>query len=355
MVWITRMSTVNPIPPPAPRHGRASLLTHYGTAALAVVRIEGPGAAKWVEAHLGFIPGKQARHGRWRSVPGDPQSFLDDPVVIEVEGAYEIHLHGGVRIVERLLAQAAAAGFEVLRGDEAVAATAVDEVESALPYVATQTGLKMLLAQPAAWRALNPRAADIQKLLADRTLGRMIRPATVALVGAANVGKSTLANFLFREERSLVADRPGTTRDWVGHLAEIGGLPVTLIDTPGRRQSEDEIEQQAISISAGPVERADLVVVMIDATHPEDVPAGLHAAFKVANKCDLAEPPADCLPISAASGAGVPELIEAIQRQLGVDLRRPDRPLVWTPRQRAVLASRGRHGLGVLRREIGRT
>ena len=56
---------------------------------------------------------------------------------------------------------------------------------------------------------------------------------TVAIVGPPNVGKSTLANRLFGQARSITADQPGTTRDWVGGVADIVGLAVTLVDTPG--------------------------------------------------------------------------------------------------------------------------
>lgn len=352
MVGIKRMGTRHPISQPSPQHDRAMLLSPCGTAALAVVRVEGPGAPAWIACHFGSVPGLIARHGRWRMDPDDLDSFLDDPLILETAGGYEIHLHGGVRIVERLLHQAAAAGFEVLRGDAAVAAAAGDELEAALPYVGTETGLRMLLAQPEAWKALDPETADVEILLADRTLERMIRPATVALVGAANVGKSTLANFLFREERSIVGDRPGTTRDWVGHLVELNGLPVTLIDTPGRRLTEDEIEQQAIRQSAGPVEQADVVVLMVDATRPQDVPPGLAGALRVANKCDLAEAPEGCLPICAATGKGVEALIEAIHRRLGVDVNESHRIRIWTVRQRRLIEMNGRKALHTLRQQL---
>ena len=67
--------------------------------------------------------------------------------------------------------------------------------------------------------------------------------------GAPNVGKSTLANQLFAQQRSITADLPGTTRDWVGEMANIDGLPVMLVDTPGVRETSDAIEREAIERS----------------------------------------------------------------------------------------------------------
>ena len=309
---------------------KAIQLTAPGTAALAVVRLCGPGAAALVAAHFDRpTPARVPVHGRWGG--------LDDPLVLFDGGEqFDVSLHGGTRIVARLLEQARAAGFEVVVGDAAIeAAAGDDEVAAWLPRATTAAGLRMLLHQPAAWA--NLANVDAAALLEDRTLRRLLTPARVALVGAANVGKSTLANRLGGRDRSLVADVPGTTRDWVGHAADLGGLPVVLVDTPGRRATDDAIEVAAVELSQPEVSRADLVVLVLDATRPGDAPSGFAAALVVANKTDLAGAPAAALPVSAATGAGVDALVRAIHERLGVDLSDPARANVWTPRQETAL------------------
>ena len=86
----------------------------------------------------------------------------------------------------------------------------------------------MLLNQPAAWR----KGIDPAAMLKDMTLWRLLHPPKIAIVGEPNVGESTLANRLFGQQRSITADVPGTTRDWVGEMADIGGLAAMLIEYP---------------------------------------------------------------------------------------------------------------------------
>src|SRR5213075_1287570 len=101
---------------------------------------------------------------------------------------------------------------------------------------------------------------------------------------------STLANQLFGRERSITADVPGTTRDWVGELANVDGLMVMLVDTPGVRGTMDDIEREAIEVSRREVAGADLMIVVLDQTQDarEQVElAGKHAGgIVVANKKD---------------------------------------------------------------------
>ena len=312
-------------------------LTAPGSAALAVVRLQGPGAEALVQTHFSRPTTiGRATHGRWRDETGE---VLDDPLILRDETGFDINLHGGPALVNRFLRQAQAAGFEVVGSEAAIDLLARDDVERWLPRATTEAGVRMLLNQPMAWASFNHAVVDFQPILKDQTLYRLLNPPTVALVGAANVGKSTLANRLFNEMRSLVADRPGTTRDWVGGSASVGGLPVTLVDTPGRRISEDAIEQAAIALSEAPVRSADAVVLVIDATRPEDVPEGFEGAIRIANKIDLAPPPRDAIPICAVAGTGFDRLVQALHEQLAVDLTTLDRPCWWTQSQREALAS----------------
>src|SRR4029079_16074378 len=90
-----------------------------------------------------------------------------------------------------------------------------------------------------------------------RALSRGI---TVALVGAVNVGKSSLLNALVGKERALVAAKPGTTRDYLEVADEWEGVPVTVIDTAGTRETTDEIEARGIALGEQRVANADVVV-----------------------------------------------------------------------------------------------
>src|SRR5204863_10052028 len=135
----------------------------------------------------------------------------------------------------------------------------------------TEPGVRMLLAQPAAWQdfiASRPSPDSTRRVLDDRCLSRLLHPPRVAIVGAPNVGKSTLANQLFAQRRSITADVPGTTRDYVGEIANIDGLPVMLFDTPGVRDTADPIEAAAIEHSSDVVRDADLILLVMDVMPP---------------------------------------------------------------------------------------
>lgn len=314
-------------------------LTAPATAALAVVRLQGPAAGAFIARCFDRpTPPGACVHGRWRGADGQ---VLDDPLVVAGDGWYDINLHGGRRIVARLLEQTAAHGFRIIESAEAMEAVAADAVEAWLPLATTEAGVSLLLAQPQAWRSLDPDRVDVEAMLSDLTLRRLLTPATVAIVGAPNVGKSTLANALFGRERSIVADVPGTTRDWVGGRAELAGLPVVLVDTPGRRETPDEIEREAIALAEAPVSQADLVLLVMDATRPADLPPGPAGALCVANKTDLAPAAEGWLPISAASGVGLDALIEAIHRRLGVSLFGAHQAKWWTDQHERLLRGSG--------------
>jgi tRNA modification GTPase len=185
------------------------------------------------------------------------------------------------------------------------------------------------------------RAARLDEVLSDRALESLLALPRVAIVGIPNVGKSTLANELFAQERSITADLPGTTRDWVGEIANLDGLAVMLIDTPGQRDTSDPLEDAAIHLSASVVRKADLVVVILDATQPLGAQQSLvekhPSALVVVNKSD--RPPAwdiglHALHTVATTGAGVDILRRSIRRHFHCDGIDPHRPRAWTPRQR---------------------
>ena len=90
--------------------------------------------------------------------------------------------------------------------------------------------------------------------------------ARVVLAGRTNAGKSSLFNAILKEERAIVSDIEGTTRDWLESWASINGIPVRLFDTAGLRQTSDVIEAQGVEISKSLVQDADVVLYLVDGT-----------------------------------------------------------------------------------------
>ena len=112
-------------------------------------------------------------------------------------------------------------------------------------------------------------AAEIDRLRSSFALGNAIREGVaVAIAGAPNVGKSTLLNRLLNEERAMVSEIAGTTRDVIEECANIGGVLFRFLDTAGIRPTEDVIEKIGIEKSYQIMDQADLVIVVLDGSVP---------------------------------------------------------------------------------------
>lgn len=98
----------------------------------------------------------------------------------------------------------------------------------------------------------------------------LLEGASILLVGRPNAGKSSLLNRLLGEERAIVTDVPGTTRDLLEEGMTIGGLPVRLIDTAGLRQSDDPVEAEGVRRAKKKIDQADLVLLLVDGSKPVD-------------------------------------------------------------------------------------
>ena len=111
-------------------------------------------------------------------------------------------------------------------------------------------------------------AATRLQALADSWRGEKLYQdgARVVLAGRTNAGKSSLFNAILKEERAIVSDIEGTTRDWLESWASINGIPVRLFDTAGLRQTSDVIEAQGVEISRSLVHDADVVLYLVDGT-----------------------------------------------------------------------------------------
>ncbi len=170
---------------------------------------------------------------------------------------------------------------------------------------------------------------DLGKLQGRAHQGSLLRNGLhVVLAGQPNVGKSSLLNRLAGEERAIVTAVPGTTRDALRETIQVSGIPLHIVDTAGLRETEDEIERLGIARSWKEIERADVVLHLLDARTgmtPADheisnrLPAGVEQ-IALLNKCDLMNHPGRCEELdgrvafwlSAKTGEGM----EALEREL---------------------------------------
>ncbi len=162
-------------------------------------------------------------------------------------------------------------------------------------------------------RRIDALLPAIQALARSFTFGRLVKEGfTLALVGQPNTGKSSLFNALLEQDRAIVTDIPGTTRDLISESATIEGIPVRLLDTAGIRDSDDPVEKLGIERSHEAIADADLTIQVVDATNPQTIGAG---HLIVANKIDLAPNatlPPNFIPVSAKTKQGLNELRQAI-------------------------------------------
>jgi len=336
--------------PPATETNTVMMLTGSGAAAIAVIRLSGPLCGDFLRRHFARpTPAGRCVHGELRS----GASVIDDVVVVFDGDGFgaEINLHGSPWIVSRAVELAKEFGFAIVEqtdepnllgalGDTLLAR----EVAAWVPAARSELAVRMLGAQLNAWKQLQentPAPARMKELAGDAALRRMLHPPRVAIVGRPNAGKSTLANRLFQQERSITAEVAGTTRDWVGEYTIIDGLPIMLLDTPGIRAAADPIESAAIEGARSEIADADLVLLLIDATAPtEGVAIDSPRMIRVFNKCDLpnrVEGSAQVLRISAKTGQGLDELRDAIAGWFGCADIDVSQPRWWTERQRELL------------------
>ncbi len=197
-------------------------------------------------------------------------------------------------------------------------------------------------------QALGNAAAALDRLAATYRRGRLLNEGVpCAIVGRPNAGKSTLFNALLGYERAIVTDIPGTTRDTVEERVNFGGVLLRLIDTAGLRDSDDEVERLGVERSRAAIERAELVLVVVDsAAEPNETDGRelldiLHLVMDagkpwiwIDSKCDLSgvlgssvgmvgkgqgTNPAASVAISAVTGKGMDELEKTVAALFPVD------------------------------------
>ena len=291
-------------------------LTPAGLGGIHVVAISGPKTASFLAEY--FRPAKRQVEDKkltyGRLVDGD--DLVDEALVWRREDGAELSIHGGPAIERRLSALLTDYGFaEVARQSVLVAADVhapalYAEAEEALLSAAGPHAVLFFLAvlegslarEIASWvdtlvaSGVEQDArrvaieAGMDSLLSRAAFGLAMKdPPIIVLAGPANAGKSSLFNALLGQERAIVDDRAGTTRDLVDEICEIDGYAFRLMDTAGRRQAQSEVEEEGMERARKMADRAALTIEIRDVRIPEDVVFGAESknTLWVMNKVDV--------------------------------------------------------------------
>jgi len=188
---------------------------------------------------------------------------------------------------------------------------------------------------------------QLEAVLHQAERGRVIREgATVVIVGRANVGKSSLFNALIGQDRSIVTEVPGTTRDLITENVELDGLAITLVDTAGLRTTRDVVEQEGVNRARRAIDAGDLLLVVLDSgegLNDEDRrllgQSSCARRLVVANKSD--RPPRweieESIRVSALMPEGIDRLKYAIIGALSGDDSLRDSPAISNVRHISLL------------------
>jgi tRNA modification GTPase len=366
-----------------PRDTIAAIATAAGAAGVGIVRLSGPGCRAIARSLLGRPP--EPRHAHYLKFRDGDGALIDDGLLIFFPGpqsytgedVLELQGHGSPVVLAQLLrrclglgarsarpgefteraflegrmdlAQAEAVADLIGAGSEAAARAARRSLEGEFSrrVHATLEGLTALrvwieaaldfpdeeidfLAAPELGQRLQAVANELAALRADAERGkRLVDGLHVVIAGAPNVGKSSLLNALAGEERAIVTDIAGTTRDLLRETVRLDGVALTLVDTAGLRESAEPVEREGIRRAHGELARADLVLAVLDDSRGEAPPPALPAGVPVLwlhNKTDLSgQPPhAEQRPdgrhlwLSVQTGDGMDALRRALREAAGL-------------------------------------
>ena len=331
----------------------AAIATGSGRGGIAVVRVSGPDSFSIART----LSGRDVRAGRITYA----QTPIDDCVILAFKGPHsytgedvvEFQCHGGTVTPRRMLEacfangarlarrgeftqraflnarldydqaksvielidaktdRAADAALEGLAGRRAKENKSLYEralrVSSTLEYALdvdeSDLGEKFFSSLRSEFAALSEALKNAEKSIREKRL--LQNGALVVLAGAPNSGKSSLLNALLEENRAIVSDTPGTTRDAIEAWLDIDGWPVKIVDTAGLRTTSDQIEAQGVKRAEDLISKADIVIAL-DCDFP--------GAIKVHSKCDISR--ASGLNVSAVTGEGIGELKSAVAKRL---------------------------------------
>lgn len=181
---------------------------------------------------------------------------------------------------------------------------------------------------------------EIDSAISRYAASRAIRSGfNIALAGNTNAGKSSLFNRLVGENRAIVSDTPGTTRDVVSCTLDIDGYMVNISDTAGLRDTDDVIEQIGIQRTNDEIKNADLILHVIDGQGSDFKVQNSNNEITVVNKSDLCDckNKSDAIYVSAKTGDGIDNLMIAIRRRITELVGTSESQLTVNARTRALL------------------
>ena len=304
----------------------AAISTAVGEGAIAVLRVSGPGSINVVSRVFrgSVAPEKmqyrQSHLGEIYDVTGVIDQVLltifRSPHSYTGEDLVEISCHGGILVTRKILSLLLNAGARSAEPGEFTQRAFLNgkmdltQAEAVMDLIRAQTELALRAANEQLAGFLGQELAQIQdrllttlahieayidfpdeaispdtgtmlgnrleeitgsltKLVATADQGRILRHGLRTVIyGEPNVGKSSLLNLLLGYDRAIVSETPGTTRDTIEETINVRGIPVRLIDTAGKRSSEDAIEREGIRRTELQLGQADLVLEVVDASAP---------------------------------------------------------------------------------------
>ena len=349
----------------------AAIATAPGRGGVAVVRVSGSEAFSIAERLTGIRDqGPGIRVGRIANVDEGVILFFKGPHSYTGEDVVEFQCHGGTVTPRRVLEACLAGGARLARRGEFTERAFLngkldyDQAESVLNLVDAKTAR----AADAALEGLSGRKGRELKSLYDSALdlstrlehaldvdegeladdyvrelgsqisdlrsqisgalrraneGKILREgALVVLAGPPNAGKSSLMNALLEENRAIVSDIPGTTRDSIEEWLDLDGWPIRLVDTAGLRTSQDEVEGEGVRRAEDLIAKADLVLWLRNSEAGEPLNGSIaqllnrltSQPLNLSTKCDLVRGPG--LNVSAKTGEGLDELKREIVAKL---------------------------------------
>lgn len=307
----------------------AAIATAPGQAGLAVVRVSGPSAVEILDrvfrghGRLAEAASHTLHHG-WLSWPGDGERRVDEVVVALFraprsytrEDVVEVSCHGGRLSADRVLLALLAAGTRLAGPGEFTLRAFLNgridltqaEAVADLVHAETEAARELALAQlagdlaralerlteslmdtlgeiearvdfaedvggvevpPHVIGALECASNDLARLIAGAPFARAVREGVrLPLIGRPNVGKSSLFNALLGEERAIVTEAPGTTRDRVSEPLEVAGVRVTLSDLAGLRESLEPIEALGVERARQALDESRIALWVVDGSAP---------------------------------------------------------------------------------------
>lgn len=396
-----------------------AIATAMGEGSIGVIRLSGPAALKSAQRIFRLPGGEKEENPRSRHVTygyiADPKNeeTIDEALFIYMPGPHsytgedvvELQLHGssqslkvtlafllnepGIRLAEpgeftqraflngRMDLSQAEAVIDIIRSrTERSLKASAGQLEGGLSKKIKELSDRLLhligqlevvieypedsleeMEYPKIQKEIQEILIEVEQLRKSGREGRILREGlATAIIGLPNVGKSSLLNYLLGEERAIVTEIPGTTRDMIEEFCSLGGIPLRLIDTAGIRDTEDRIEKIGINRSKKALAEAQLVFMVLDSSRemvPEELAlleeAGNDRAIILINKSDLVKGQEDqvirealeekkitapVLSISAYTGEGMQGLEEEVKKWIHQDgALMEGRPLVSNVRQ----------------------